>query len=105
VADLRRGPVLLVVPRPALAFGSLGWACRALLRRHAGGEQTSHYKESGVSDHTMLGAHRQAVKMPLAAHIPPGNRVGETLGGTQILDETRHLSHGRDVAAKQRHRV
>ena len=51
-----------------------------------------------MSNHAVLGAHGEAVEVPLAAHILPGNRVGETLRGTQILNETRHLGHGRDVA-------
>ena len=51
-----------------------------------------------MSHHAVLGAHSEAVEVPLAAHILPGDWVYKTLGGAQILDETRHLGHGRDVA-------
>ena len=46
----------------------------------------------------MLGAHRQAVKMPLAAHILPRDRICEAFGRAKVLDQARHLGHRRDVA-------
>ena len=46
----------------------------------------------------MLGAHRQAVKMPLTAHILPRDRIREASRCAQVLDQARHLSHRRDVA-------
>ena len=68
------------------------------MRRDAGGKKAGNDKESGVGDHAVFRAHGKAIKVPLAAHIFPRNGIGETLGCTQILDETRHLRHGRNVA-------
>ena len=53
-----------------------------------------------MSDHPVLGAHGEAVEVPFAAHILPRDGISEALGGTQVLNEARHLRDGSDVADK-----
>ena len=36
--------------------------------------------------------------MPLAPHVLPCDRIGEALGGAQLLHQSRHLGHRGDVA-------